>query len=210
MRHLMLGAATGALLLTAGMAAPAKADLIFPLDIDFCTGGCGPTPFGTVTLHDVSTGDVHVHVALLGGNKFVVTGAGHALSFGIVGDPSITIAGLTSGFARGPNNDKADGAGTFDYSVDCSVALGGCGTGGSSPNPGPLDFDVLEAGLTSAAFVVDDKGFFFASDILSGTTGNTGVVAADGPERPRIPEPGTLAILAAGLLGYGIVRRRRN
>jgi hypothetical protein len=208
MKQVVFGAALGSLALAVGLAAPAKADLIFPLDVDFCTGGCGSAPFGTVTLHDVSTGDVHVHVALASGNEFVVTGAGHALSFGIVGDPSITIAGLTSGFARGPNNDKADGAGTFDYSVDCSVALGGCGKGGSKPNPGPLDFDVLLAGLTSADFTIDDKDLFFASDIISGTTGNTGVVGADG-KKPPIPEPGTLAVFAAGLLGYAVVRRRK-
>src|SRR5262245_56024686 len=115
MKHFVLGALAGAALIATAVG-PAQADVIYKLDIDLCSGGCG-TPAGLVTLHDVAAGDVHVDVTLFTGFKFVSTGAGHALSWNLKGDPAIAagnISGLTAGFGLGPANDHTS-AGTFDY-----------------------------------------------------------------------------------------------
>jgi len=52
---------------------------------------------------------------------------------------------------------------------------------------------------------------FFAADIISGTTGNTGAVDASQALPPTsVPEPETYAMLLAGLGMMGFVTRRRK
>src|SRR3954451_24062690 len=83
----------------------------------------------------------------------------------------------------------------FNYSISCS----GCGTGASSPLPGPLTFTATDGTiLTPDSFVANSGGYFFASDII-GTNGGTGNVAARGPV--PAPEPMSLALLGSSLIG---------
>jgi hypothetical protein len=73
---------------------------------------------------------------------FVNTGAGDPLLSNIVGDPTITISNITSGFSSdivGPGSIHTGGAGTFDYDIRCNSAT--CGTGGNHPYTGSLTFD---------------------------------------------------------------------
>jgi len=119
-----------------------------------------------------------------------------------VNNPNITITGLTNGFGVGPAPTTASTFGTFNYSISCS----GCGTGASSPLPGPLTFTTTDGTiLTPDSFVANSGGYFFASDII-GTNGGTGNVAARGPV--PAPEPMSLALLGSSLIGLGMVRRR--
>ena len=185
----------------------ARADLIYQLTADGCSGNCGPqASFGSIDLHQVSSTEVLVTETLNNGNEFVKTGAGDALEFNITGNPAITISNITSGFSVGPAPDTASTFGSFDYSVTCS----GCGNGGSSPLPGPLSFDVTVAsGLLISNFSANSGGNFFASDIISGTTGKTGNVAAMNAPTAT-PEPVSFSLFGAGLLTLGLFRRRRS
>src|SRR5215471_19818366 len=64
----------------------------YTLDIDHCTGGCGSTPFGTITTSNI-LGGVHLVVSLNNGNKFVLTGqAGSTISFNLTGNQTVTFA----------------------------------------------------------------------------------------------------------------------
>ena len=182
-------------------AAPASASLVFTLDQGTC---CGAAPFGTVKLSTVTSQEVLVTVTLNGSDKFPYTGNGvthQSLDFNIAGNPTISITNLTTGFQVGPAPASPSGFGTFDYSITCPA----CGPGGSHAKPGPLTFDVsVSSGTLSISnFIANTLGYYFAADILVPVPGHdakTGNVGSKGPG-VRVPEPTTIFIFAAGLVG---------
>ena len=184
------------------LAPAARADLLYQLTDDGCTGGCGPqVSFGQVDLHTVSATEVEVTVTLFNGNEFVDTGVHNALTFN-VDDGTATVVPVTTGFTNSTSTNNPP-FGTFGYALACT----GCGPGGSSPLPGPLVVDVSRAsGLAPSDFIANSGGFFFAADIISGTTGKTGAVAASG--LAAVPEPNFYAILALMMVGVLCVAKR--
>ena len=222
LRHILLAIAPLSLFLA--FAPKAHADLIFNLggeaDDDGCTGTCQggtSTVFGTIDLHQVDMTHVLVTETLnntgvcTGGQTcFIQTGHHDALTFNITGAPAINITGLTTGFSvdTSPSNPVPEG-GTWDYGVLCT----GCGPGSSAPLPGPLSFTVALTGGGNLS--INDFSHqpgsddFFASDILSSVTGNTGAVAADAGHA-TVPEPRTTAVMLLGGLAMAFVLRRKK
>jgi hypothetical protein len=185
--------------------------LQFSLTSDHCGGGCltGQTSAGTITVTDVSAGTVLVTVALVNGNQFVSTGFDTDFGFNLTGTPTITFSNVTSGFTPNANPETAgslhmDGTGFFEYGVQCTA----CGNGGSNPQSGPLSFDITGAGLTVASFIQNAAGQFFALDLMSGTTGNTGAV--DASVVSSVPLPPAALLFGTGLVGLGVLGRRRQ
>jgi hypothetical protein len=53
-------------------------------------------------------------------------------------------------------------------------------------------------------------GQFFAADILSGTTGNTGAIDVSTVSTSSVPEPSTWAMMILGFVGVGFMAYRRK
>jgi hypothetical protein len=192
-------------LLTMG-ASRASADVLtFSLTSDHCSGGgCLGTASsaGTITVADIS-GGVTVDVALNSGFKFVNGGFPSSFGFNLAGNPTIAFSNVTTGFT--PNGNTAgslhmDGTGFFEYGLDCT----GCGSGGSTPLAGPLDFTIKASGLTTASFEQNAIGQYFAVDVIG--NGRTGAVDAS---NKTVPDGGmTLMLLGGVLVGFEALRRK--
>jgi hypothetical protein len=198
-RSFLVGAG---ILLLAGFAVPSvsqAATITFNLTSDHCTGGCltGQTSGGTITLTDVATGGVDISIVLANGNKMVSTGFDADFGFNLIGNPSVNFTNLSNLALISANPQTAgalhmDGTGFFEYGLNCA----GCGNGGSAPVAGP--FAVHVSGITTASFEANAIGQYFAVDLISGTTGNTGAVDASVPNTP-VPEPSTVVLYGLGL-----------
>jgi hypothetical protein len=208
------GAVIAGSLALVAISPPARADVMYQFD-KFTGSGTPPAgPYGTVNLHQDGA-NVDVTVTLSAGEGFVNTGAGAALTWDLAGNPTVTIADLdTTKFTfshNGTTTGNLDGTGSWFYEIDCTDA--GCGHGGNHPDPGPLTFTIDN--INTGNFVINNKtgnGYIFASDICtqrgveSGCSGITGDVTASNAPAP-IPEPATLPILGAALLGLRVFRR---
>ena len=173
--------------------------VLFDLTADFCTGGCGTPPFGTVDVTQVGA-NVHIVVDLANGPPNTVgwaqTGALASLfAFNatgvVVGDISVvqtfageTLAALGGSFGSG-------GPGDFVFAIGCAT----CGNGNLGIT-GNLDFTIANATIADVT-AENNLGFLFVADVFSSQTGNTGRVAT----RTR-PDRG------CGTAGFGVGLRR--
>lgn len=199
------GLILGLMALMTMMAAPGVQALTFDLTSDHCTGGCGPPPFGDVTLTQNGT-TVDVDVDLFGVNQFVKTGSVDFQAFkfnatGVVlGDitvnqnnPGQTLAAQTGAF-------NGDGTGNFSFGIACTT----CGGGASDAFSTDIVFHVANATIADLT-APNNLGNVFVADII-GSTGNTGPVDATTPR--GVPEPGTMLLLGSGLVGLIGFRRK--
>jgi hypothetical protein len=194
-----------------------NSSLTFLLTSDHCSGTCGgganPQPsFGTIVVTDLPGDVLGFNITLINGNKFVQTGLDLTFGFNLAGNPTLTYSGLSSGFTipggTSPTQTSGtyheNGTGNFQY----GVVWGGGGGGGNADTNPVLSFSVTGTGLTLASLQQNAVGQYFAADIISGTTGNTGAV--DASLVTSVPEPETYATMLAGLGLLGFVAARRK
>jgi hypothetical protein len=213
-KSLLVGILTVTAVLIGTATSASASTITFSLTSDFCSGTCGTAPFGTVTATDIGAGEVQVTIALKAGEDFAKTGAGggNTLLWSLSGTPTLTdftsvasnnqpvaLASTTAG------SIMADGSGTWQYAVDCPT----CGNGESAPTLlSPITFDISSTGLSTANFVQNGNGLFFAADI-SGINGNTGVVGAP-TGMNAVPEPSSIVLLFTGLALVAVTSRLRR
>ncbi|HET8875963.1 MAG TPA: PEP-CTERM sorting domain-containing protein [Casimicrobiaceae bacterium] len=200
-----------------GFAATASASmLVFDLDVDSCSGGCGPagTLFGTVTLSTVDADTVHVDVDLSQAlvSYFIQTGAGYALTWNGPSGETVSNMSPATGFdflgysdpgAKKGGYSTGGNFGIFSYAIECDVApkdavdpLAYCASspGGGGAQYSDLSFDVtLSPALTLANFMATNpQGFYFSVDLL-GPSGKTGVIGANSFQECSPTTPGCVA-----------------
>ena len=220
MKRFLIGLA----ILAAGLtvAAPAAHAIVFNLTSCEVTGGCGTqTVFGTVTLTQVGA-NVNFDVVLLGGNRFVRTGAGDDQLFKFNDTaPGASAANITNPLTGLPANAvtggligdtgtlNGDGTGSFGFGVTCAISSN-C-NGGSIPTFEEITFTVTDATIAQLT-TPNNLGNVFVADVLIASNGFTGPVNASGGGvgGSTIPEPATLLLLGSGILGLGLAGRVRG
>jgi hypothetical protein len=213
-------ALAAASLFTSGAQA-ATATAIFTSD--HCGGGCGPQTggFATITGTEVGGNAIDITITPLNGNGLINAGQ-TTFTFNLVGDPTITYSGLPTGFTvvggtgtggltQNAGSIHQDGFGNFEYGIDYTGA-----NGANNPLFSALTFRITDGagfGLNSFANLSTngDPSAFFALDIISGTTGKTGLVDVTGitpfPTQFDVPIPPALPLFVAGMVGIGMLRR---
>jgi len=96
-----------------------------------------------------------------------------------------------------------------------SAINGACGSGSSSDGCGSvLSFLINNFnGFVSNDVMIGGSlvSVFFASDIINTANGQTGAVGAGLTSTPtNVPIPPAIALFAAGLVGLGMIRRRKK
>src|SRR4030095_2641234 len=135
---------------------------------------------------------------------FGIFGSGAAFGFNVVGSTAgLTITGIAPGtFFQNGTNQQMDGFGNFEFIIDGPVA---------------------SSSSTSLVFTVDRTGgFSTVFQLVELSTGGAGngfanfaahVIATSGPNQgatgfAAVPEPMSVLLLGAGLLGVGVTARR--
>jgi hypothetical protein len=200
--------------------------------------GTQPSDVGVITLTQINSTTVDVLVDLKDTTLpspeygFINTGGPHTpLTFTIAG----TESGLSALFLQptggsfcpgnstcppkafkllslNTNNESNTPFGAFGIGIDSSA-----GNGSGKAYYGDLEFQLTRtSGLSTDDFITNSTlspghDVYFAADLTSGPTGNTGAQGWSIRTTP-VPEPASLAIfgtmLMAGAIGYGARRRR--
>lgn len=186
----------------------------FTLSVLDPASGVGTGPFGTVTVTENVGGTLTITQTLLPAYRIHDGNSNHnAFEFSIIGDPAVTITGLTAGFAAfnltAGSNVSTPPFADFYTGIDCTTA---CSNGWGGGYSGTLTFTVGSssaltlASLRSTAF--GGNSVYFATDLVNaaGLTGNVGAI----PQTGAVPEPATWGMMLIGFAGIGISLRRRR
>ena len=193
----------------------AKCDSItYTLTTSGCSGGCGTSPYGTITLTQ-SGNNVNVVETLNPGYYLINTGGGNANSLDFNLDKTATITNITPNnlFSNGGSDSAGGTFGTFNNSIECS----GCKPGASGvPNSDSQTLSFTVDGVTLTDFTQSTGGYYFASDIAdyNGSrvvaTGSVGASGPGVPSAPVVPEPSSFLLAGTGLLVLATVMTRRR
>lgn len=207
-------------------AVPASADIVYSLSNG---GGILQTPgnYGTVTVSQFASDTIRVKIDLLPTERFVTTGSHGGIVFSLTGNPNLTSINVASGNASmftvqplGGGYSDSPFLGPFEYAISWN------GNGASNASETSITFDLKFGSnmLLSPTLFQQVSGVYFAVDIGTGCSSQTnnkgetktscaatGAIASGPPT--QVPEPGTVSMSIAGLMGVAglvVLRRRRQ
>lgn len=203
-----------------GLTGPLQAAMVTYL-LDQTNGEPGladGTPFASVRIDDDLPGAITFTVQVLPALSPIPAGNFGIQQFGfnVIGANPLSDASgsnaqwsLPAGWSANlpPPNNQFDGFGRFDVSVSTT----------GSARAQPLVFRLLSTGLTLGSFAEASSGsagqgnFWFSAHITGIDAGNgvtSAYFAGPGPAAP-VPLPASGVLLAVGLLGGGMLARRR-
>ncbi len=192
-------------------ASAAHASLIFTLDNDGCTGGCGTVPFGTVSVSQDSSSaqtiDFKVTLNALDDLEFnkttvVKTHPMFAVDINVMnvtfGNFKINNVATTKVTTSTSAASNVAPFGSFPYSLSAATNL-----------TGVLTFTATVAsGTLAPSDIISNGHAYMTADIINLMSGHTGNVGAEEPP-VRMPEPGGAAILGVALAALSVARSRR-
>ena len=201
-------------LLGAGSGAHA-AVLVASITVDHCTGGCGTSPFGSVTVTE-NAGNLDFKVQLNGSNVFNKSTAFDAFAFNA--DVALAAANMTNIVDNGPGVFAFDAAAGADGFGNLLYGLTNTVTGGNLLTftidtvaaLSLADIEVLSTnppGDTQAYFTADILGTVLKSD---GNCCNTGNIGATTFTVSTVPELSTWMMMLLGFAGIGFIAYRRS
>lgn len=201
----LLSFASAAILLSAGVLHADQIDTFSNTPTTYTGNEC----CFQVALDQVNSDNIGVTVTLLdGATSFVKSGSGNhpGFAFDLSGDPSITVTGYNAtNWSFSTNNVTTNGPslGTFDDQFNLT-------SHGASAGVTSLSFNIYDAsGISFSSFIANTYGNYFVADILGSNCG-TGLSAIKAPGTVSItPEPSSLMLFGTGLLGAGLLVRRR-
>jgi hypothetical protein len=201
--------AIGIVFAPAIFATPTTAEFVLNLS----NGCCGAGPYGTVVLTQNGNNEVDFKVDLSPFNNFVQTGQAGIFAFNLMlSSPDVIVpSGFSVLGSSSSQTEHMDTFGNFNYAIH----FDGAG-GGANPIAPPFSFQVQDAGgIKISDFEMNSTGgnvaSFFAADIINNPpagASSTGAVGTD--DHLVAPEPATLFFAGAGLIGLGLLRRRRT
>ncbi|MCU0939007.1 MAG: PEP-CTERM sorting domain-containing protein [Burkholderiaceae bacterium] len=183
----------------------------FTYDLNRVLAALTPTSgWGTVTISDYTTNTVMIEIDLAGNYKplgLYLNYANCNNSLAFFTNPSFTSGtDATVDCNAEKANGYGDANGTFDISIPDNGNLG---------NVNDIDF-VLYAYLGSSTVnlnaadfnVLDQWGNLFVALHVGNLPNGQSIWLGSAPTSNKVPEPGTLGLLGAGLFGLALVRRR--
>lgn len=214
-----------ALLGLAATAVPASADIVYTLSNG---GNILPTPgnYGTVTVSQAAADTIQVKIDLLTTERFVTTGSHGGIIFSLTGSPNLQSITVTSSNAAGFTVENAPTYAPGSYSdspflgpFEYAIAWNGNGAGSATETSITFDLKFGSNITLSPTLFQQTSGTYFAVDIGTGCTtvnnqtscAKTGPIASGPPT--RVPEPSTVTMSIAGLMGlagFAVLQRRRK
>jgi hypothetical protein len=178
--------------------------------------GVQPADVGMITLTQLTANSVQVLVDLKTVTYgFMNSGGPHTpFAFNLTGSGTLSIDFTTPDdgiYSKGAFSLNTAGGGATPFGVYGIAIDDSAGNGSVNAYYGDLLFTLTRTGgLSTDDFVANSLGYYFAADLTDGRSTGSQAWKLRDPSTPptNVPEPLTLSLVGAGLIGTAALRRK--